>query len=154
VLDESISERLRRESNQLLESAAELIEHAATLKVRAAELQKQISRLDRNIPTIGSQHPHHRIATSPPSDRNIPTIGSQSKEQVVVTIGEGKRLLLGNSTLAGGQRTQAGFPVHPTHCKAVPRGVLTSPRPFPYSFVLQSNTTVDLWGSGSRASIS
>jgi hypothetical protein len=49
VPDESHSERLRRESDELLETAAKLIEHAETLKTRAAELQKQIARLQRGI---------------------------------------------------------------------------------------------------------
>jgi hypothetical protein len=46
VPDESHSERLRRESKQLLVTAAKLIDHAASLKEQAAELQKQIARLE------------------------------------------------------------------------------------------------------------
>jgi phage I-like protein len=46
VLDDT-SERLRRESDELLTTAAKLIEHAETLKARAAELKKQIARLQR-----------------------------------------------------------------------------------------------------------
>jgi phage I-like protein len=48
VPDESHSERLRRESDELLETAAKLIEHAATLKAQAAELKKQVARLEQN----------------------------------------------------------------------------------------------------------
>jgi hypothetical protein len=48
VPDETTSEQLRRESDELLETAAKLIEHAATLRAQAAELQKQISRPERN----------------------------------------------------------------------------------------------------------
>ena len=47
VPDESQSERLRRESDELLSTAAKLIEHAETLKAQAAELKKQIARLER-----------------------------------------------------------------------------------------------------------
>jgi hypothetical protein len=50
VPDESHSERLRRESDELLATAAKLIEHAETLKTQAAELQKQVVRLAHNIP--------------------------------------------------------------------------------------------------------
>jgi hypothetical protein len=49
VPDESHSEQLRRESTQLLATAAKLIEHAETLKAQPAELQKQIARLDRPV---------------------------------------------------------------------------------------------------------
>jgi hypothetical protein len=49
VPDESHSERLRRESDELLETAAKLIEHAATLKEPAAELRKQIAGLERSV---------------------------------------------------------------------------------------------------------
>jgi DNA-binding transcriptional MerR regulator len=49
VPNESHSEQLRRESNELLETAAKLIEHAETLKAQAAELQKQVARLDRSV---------------------------------------------------------------------------------------------------------
>jgi precorrin-4 methylase len=45
VPDESHSEQLRRESDELLATAAKLIEHVKTLKTQAAELQKQIARL-------------------------------------------------------------------------------------------------------------
>ena len=47
VLDEFHSEQLRRESDELLATAAKLIEHAETLKVQAAELRKKIARLER-----------------------------------------------------------------------------------------------------------
>ncbi len=47
VPDESYSEQLRRESDELLLTAARLIEHAETLKAQAAELKKQIVRLER-----------------------------------------------------------------------------------------------------------
>jgi hypothetical protein len=46
--DESRSEQLRRESDELLEPAAKLIEHAETLKAQAAELGKQIVRTRRS----------------------------------------------------------------------------------------------------------
>lgn len=49
VPDESHSEQLRRESDELLATAAKLIEHAATLKAKAAELQKQIARLECDL---------------------------------------------------------------------------------------------------------
>jgi hypothetical protein len=49
VPDESHSKRLRRESDELLATAAKLIEHAETLKAQAAELRKQIVRLDRRV---------------------------------------------------------------------------------------------------------
>jgi hypothetical protein len=48
--DESRSELLRRESDELLETAAKLIEHAETLKVQAAELRKQIARTEPDTP--------------------------------------------------------------------------------------------------------
>jgi hypothetical protein len=48
--DESRSEQLRRESDELLEPAAKLIEHAETLKAQAAELGKQIVRMERYTP--------------------------------------------------------------------------------------------------------
>lgn len=41
VLNESTSTQLRREADELLETAAKLIEHAETLKAQAAELKKQ-----------------------------------------------------------------------------------------------------------------
>ena len=47
---ESLSEQLRRESDELMETAANLIRHAEALKAQAAELQKKIIRLDRNLP--------------------------------------------------------------------------------------------------------
>jgi hypothetical protein len=50
VLNETTSEQLRRESDELLKTAAKLIEHASTLRTRAAELRKQISLLERKIP--------------------------------------------------------------------------------------------------------
>jgi hypothetical protein len=49
VPDETTSEQLRRESNELLATAAKLIEHAETLKTQAAELQKQIGLLERRV---------------------------------------------------------------------------------------------------------
>jgi hypothetical protein len=49
VSDDFQSERLRRESDELLATAAKLIEHAERIKVRAAELHKQIARLDRRV---------------------------------------------------------------------------------------------------------
>jgi len=49
VPDESHSERLRRESDELLATVAKLIEQAETLKTQAAGLQKQIARLQRSI---------------------------------------------------------------------------------------------------------
>jgi hypothetical protein len=48
MLDESTSEQLRRESDELLADAAKLIKHPEALKERAIELQKQISRLERS----------------------------------------------------------------------------------------------------------
>jgi hypothetical protein len=47
--DESRSE-LRRESDELLGTAAKLIEHAETLKAQAAELRKQIVGMERYTP--------------------------------------------------------------------------------------------------------
>jgi uncharacterized protein YukE len=55
VLSEFHSEQLRRESDELLATAAKLIEHAETLKARAAELQKHVARLNRNIPKRGGK---------------------------------------------------------------------------------------------------
>jgi hypothetical protein len=46
VPSESHSERLRRESDELMVTAAKLIEHAETLEAHAAELQRQIAQLD------------------------------------------------------------------------------------------------------------
>ena len=48
--DESHSEHLRRESDELLATAAKLIEHAETLKAQAAELKRQIALLEHNTP--------------------------------------------------------------------------------------------------------
>lgn len=50
VPDESHSEELRRESDELLATAAKLIEHAETLKAQAAELNRQIAILESNVP--------------------------------------------------------------------------------------------------------
>jgi hypothetical protein len=47
VPNESLSEKLRRESDELLATAAKLIEHAATLKAKATELQKQVAQMER-----------------------------------------------------------------------------------------------------------
>ena len=49
VPNETNSERLRRESDELLKTAAKQIEHAATFEARAAEMQEQISQRERNI---------------------------------------------------------------------------------------------------------
>jgi hypothetical protein len=50
VPDESHSERLRRESAELLATAAKLIEHAETLKAQSSALQKKVMRLDSSAP--------------------------------------------------------------------------------------------------------
>jgi hypothetical protein len=50
VPDEFHSEQLRRESDELLATAAKLIEHAETLKAQAAELNRQIAILESNVP--------------------------------------------------------------------------------------------------------
>ena len=43
--DETISERLRRESDEMLKIANQLMEHGAKLIAHAVELEKQIARL-------------------------------------------------------------------------------------------------------------
>jgi hypothetical protein len=61
----------------------------------------------------------------------------------VGTVDEGrKRVLLIKAEIE--RLCKAAFAVHPTHCKAGPRGLLTSLSPFPYSLVLQWNTTLGL----------
>jgi hypothetical protein len=55
--DESRSEQLRRESDELLETAAKLIEHAETHKAQAAELRKQIARRESDTPKQNREKP-------------------------------------------------------------------------------------------------
>jgi precorrin-6B methylase 2 len=48
VTDETISEQLRRESDEMLKVAAKLMEHGTKLIAQAIELEKQIARLKQN----------------------------------------------------------------------------------------------------------
>lgn len=48
MTDETISEQLRRESDEMLKVAAKLMEHGTKLIAQAIELEKQIARLKQN----------------------------------------------------------------------------------------------------------
>ena len=55
--DESHSEQLRRESDELPATAAKLIEPAETLKAQAVESKRQISLLQHNTPKQNRKKP-------------------------------------------------------------------------------------------------